>query len=52
MTKNSNELTVSSHFEGKAPVIREIYDRLIKTIKGFGSIVEEPKKTSHSYRAW
>ena len=41
-----NEFTLSSHFEGKAPIVREIYDRLIKTIKGFGPIVEEPKKTS------
>ena len=42
----SNEFSIASHFEGKAPVVREIYDRLIKTIKGFGPIVEEPKKTS------
>jgi len=42
----SNEFTIANHFEGKSPVVREIYDRLIKTIKGFGPIVEEPKKTS------
>ena len=42
----SNEFTIASHFEGKAPVVREIYDRLIKTLKGFGPIIEEPKKTS------
>ncbi len=41
-----NEFTIASHFEGKAPVVREIYDRLIKAIKQFGPIVDEPKKTS------
>ena len=42
----ANEFTVTSHFEGKDPIVREIYDQLIETIKGFGPIVEEPKKTS------
>jgi hypothetical protein len=42
----ANKFTVTSHFEGKSPIVREIYERLIKTIKGFGPIVEEPKKTS------
>ncbi len=43
---NPTEFTLTSHFEGKAPVVREIYDRLIKTVKSFGPIVEQPKKTS------
>jgi len=46
MSKDSNKFTIASHFEGKAPIVREIYDRLIKTIRQFGPIVEEPKKTS------
>ena len=43
---NPTEFSISSHFEGKAPVVHEIYNRLIKTIKTFGPVVEEPKKTS------
>ena len=38
--------SINSHFVGKEPVVREIYDRLLKTVKRFGPIVEEPKKTS------
>ena len=38
--------TINSHFVGKEPVVRAIYDQLLNTIKGFGKIVEEPKKTS------
>lgn len=38
--------TVKSHFEGKDPVVRKIYDQLLKTLRHLGPIVEEPKKTS------
>lgn len=38
--------SVNSHFVGKDPVVRSIYDRLLKTIKRFGPIDEDPKKTS------
>jgi hypothetical protein len=38
--------TINSHFVGKDPVVRAIYGRLLNTIKRFGPIVEEPKKTS------
>jgi len=38
--------TINSHFVGKDPAVRAIYDRLLNTIKRFGLIVEEPKKTS------
>ncbi len=44
MEKSS--FTLASHFQGKAPVVREIYDKLLRTLKQFGPIVEEPKKTS------
>ena len=46
MSQTGVAFTTGSHFEGKAPVVREIYDRLIKALKGFGPISEEPKKTS------
>jgi Domain of unknown function (DUF5655) len=38
--------TINSHFADKEPVVRVIYDRLLDTIKRFGKIAEEPKKTS------
>jgi hypothetical protein len=38
--------TINSHFEGKDPVVREIYDQLKKAIRRFGPLIEEPKKTS------
>lgn len=38
--------TVSSHFEGKSPNVRKIYDQLVKVLRQFGPISEDPKKTS------
>ena len=38
--------TLESHFADKAPVVRAIYDKLISETGQFGSVVEEPKKTS------
>jgi uncharacterized protein DUF5655 len=38
--------TLASHFQGKAPFVRETYDKLLRALKQFGPIVEEPKKTS------
>src|SRR5438093_13711882 len=46
MTKLGNSLTVESHFEGKEKSVRRIYDRLLKEVRKFGRVVEEPKKTS------
>lgn len=43
MTPNFN---VENHFENKAPIVREIYDGLIKQVKSFGKFQEEPHKTS------
>jgi len=40
------KFTVDSHFEAKAPVVRKIYDRLLKALKACGPVIEEPKKTS------
>jgi len=46
MNSGKDGFTIKNHFEGKAPVVRQIYDRLIKVLKQFGTLVEEPKKTS------
>jgi hypothetical protein len=46
MSKGMREFTIDSHFVGRDPVVRTIYDQLKKAIKRFGPIVEEPKKTS------
>jgi hypothetical protein len=40
------EFHVKDHFENKSPVVREIYDALIKKVKSFGAVEEEPHKTS------
>ena len=46
MTNGIQQFTAGSHFEGKDPVVRQIYDSLIKNLKRIGPLVEEPKKTS------
>ena len=40
------EFSVSQHFENKDPVVKSIYDRIIKESRKFGKVSEEPKKTS------
>jgi len=42
----SLQFSVSSHFDGKEPATRKIYDRLVKTSSKFGEVIEDPKKTS------
>jgi len=42
---SSNGFTVESHFVGKEAT-RKIYERLLKTSRKFGLVVEDPKKTS------
>src|ERR1700738_1956282 len=44
-TANSG-FTVKSHFDGKDPAVRKIYDRVLKAAGKFGPVVVEPKKTS------
>jgi hypothetical protein len=34
------------HFDGRAPVVRQIYDRLVEAAEQFGPVKQEPKKTS------
>lgn len=46
MNKGIREFTIDSHFVGRDPIVRAIYEHLKKAIKPFGPIVEEPKKTS------
>ena len=38
--------TISQHFEGKDPVVKSIYERILKEACKFGKVIEEPKKTS------
>ncbi len=38
--------SISQHFENKDPVVRSIYDRILKESRKFGAMTEEPKKTS------
>ena len=40
------EFSISQHFENKDPVVKSIYDRLLKAMHAFGAVIEEPKKTS------
>jgi hypothetical protein len=40
------EFSVAQHFEGKDPVVRSIYEKVIKESGKFGEVVEEAKKTS------
>lgn len=46
MDKSIGRYATGSHFEGKDPVVRKIYDSLIKNLKKIGPLVEDPKKTS------
>jgi hypothetical protein len=44
--------TIASHFTGRGPVVRDIYDRLVAAASAWGDVREEPKKTSiHLARA-
>ncbi|MBZ5536367.1 MAG: DUF5655 domain-containing protein [Acidobacteriia bacterium] len=46
MNQTKVGFAVNNHFEGKDPVVHQIYDRLMRRLKRLGPIVEEPKKTS------
>ena len=43
MTEN---FSMDSHFSGKEPSVRAMYDHLLSTLRKFGKVIEEPKKTS------
>src|SRR5262245_36432240 len=40
------EFSVSQHFENKDPIVKSIYERILKESRKFGTVTEEPKKTS------
>jgi hypothetical protein len=42
----NDHITVETHFEGKAPVVRQTYDRLLTELRGFGAVREAPRETS------
>ncbi len=42
----ANSDSIKYHFAGKSPLVRELNDLLLTMLHKFGSIVEEPKKTS------
>jgi len=44
--KTANGFTVTSHFEGRDPAVRQVYGRILSAARKFGSFSEEPKKTS------
>jgi len=46
MKTPDNGFTVKSHFEAKDPVVRQIYDRVLRAAGKFGPVIEDPKKTS------
>ena len=37
---------IEEHFEGKEPIVQEIYSRLLIRLKEFGPVTESAKKTS------
>src|SRR2546422_631970 len=39
-------VAVKTHFENKDPIVRQIYDHLLKHSRRFGPVIEDPKKTS------
>ena len=41
----TQEYTVESHFAGKEPAVRALYDELMALLGTFGSVEVEPKKT-------
>ena len=46
MARSAGSYSVDSHFEGKEPGLRAAYARLLAAVRRFGSVTEDPKKTS------
>ena len=46
MKKTKGEFSVKSHFQNKDKVVREIYERLLRKVEQWGTVYEDPKKTS------
>ena len=43
---SDTEYTIDDQFTGQAPNVRAVYDRLLAQLRTFGTVHEEPKKTS------
>ena len=46
MSKANSGFTIESHFGKNDAVVRNIYNRILKSARAFGAVVEDPKKTS------
>ena len=46
MATSVNSYRVKDHFAGKAPSVKATYESVLQAAKQFGSIQEDPKKTS------
>jgi hypothetical protein len=46
MNKNASESAIREHLDGKDPVVRKIYDKLLEAARRMGPVGEVPKKTS------
>lgn len=46
MSEALQEHAVGDHFAGKPPAVREVYDRLLATLRTVGPVRVEAKKTS------
>ena len=46
MKKPNGEFTVTSHFQNKDKVVREIYECLLRKVEQCGTVSEDAKKTS------
>ncbi len=46
MSEAAGEPTVADHFAGKAPAVRQVYDRVLAAVRELGAVTEEAKKTS------
>ena len=46
MAAPTEGFTIKYHFEGKDSVVRQIYGRILQSSRKFGTVGEEPKKTS------
>jgi|ERR1041385_3728062 hypothetical protein len=39
-------MTLNAHFENRDAVVRQIYARVLKSVRRYGTVTEDPKKTS------
>jgi len=46
MGEKAGAVTVDSHFGGKPPHARKVYERLLELLEKIGPVREDPKKTS------